>query len=47
MKQMEKEELKTINGGGSCIVTGAIVVAGIVFLVGIIDGFLRPYKCRE
>lgn len=47
MKQIEKEELKTIHGGGSYIVTGAIVVAGIVFLVGIIDGFLRPYKCRE
>lgn len=47
MKQLENHELKTVYGGGISIAAGAMIVAGIVFLIGVIDGFLRPYQCRE
>ncbi len=47
MKQIENCELKTIYGGGVSIGAASIIVAGIVFIIGVIDGFLRPYQCRE
>lgn len=47
MRQLEIQELKTIYGGGLSIAAGACIVAGIVFLIGVIDGFFRPYQCRE
>lgn len=33
-----------INGGG--IGLGFIIVAGIVFLIGVLEGFLNPSKCK-
>ncbi len=44
MKELEKKELMKINGGGWGI--GIAVGAGITFLIGVIDGFVRPLKCR-
>ena len=43
---LEKNELLKIYGGG--INTGIIlgIGAGIVFLIGVIDGFIRPLACR-
>ncbi len=45
---IEKEELKKIVGGG--VSTGASVAlaltAGIVFVIGVIDGYLRPLLCH-
>ena len=43
---LTNEELKMISAGSiSWAVVGAVVAAG-AFLVGVIDGYLRPYKCR-
>ena len=44
---MSDNELKTIEGGGLSF--GAIVgiAAGITFLIGIIDGIVRPLKCNQ
>lgn len=46
MNTLSDVELKDINGGAiSWHVIGAIVGAG-AFIIGVIDGFLRPYRCR-
>ena len=40
----DKKELKQINGGGIGI--GLLITAGIVFLAGLLDGYVRPSKCN-
>ena len=45
MKEIKKEKLNEIDGGIST--WGAIGIgAGIVFLIGVLDGFFRPLKCN-
>lgn len=44
MKELEREELKKINGGGFGL--GLLIGAGFVLLAGIIDGYVRPLKCN-
>ena len=45
MKELKKEELININGGAVSwsLITG--ISAVVVFIVGIIDGIVRPVKC--
>ena len=45
MKELKQEELKNINGGfsfGTFVGIGAIVT----FIIGVIDGYVRPLACR-
>lgn len=46
MKELNKNEMLSIKAGG--ISAGAIAVIGgcIAFIVGILDGYVRPFKCR-
>lgn len=44
MVELTKKELKNINGGG--IGTFIAIGAGIVFMIGLIDGLVRPLACR-
>ncbi len=45
MKSLNNEEL--VNTTGGSLKTFALVAAGIiVFTIGVIDGYLRPKKCR-
>ncbi len=44
---LTENELKSINGGGITLTTGLIIIAGVVFLIGAIDGYLRPLKCNK
>lgn len=44
---MQISELKKINGGAISFTTGGLIVAGVVFLIGVIDGFVRPYACHK
>lgn len=46
MKEISKEELQDINGGFSLLAAAGIVAAG-VFLIGVVDGYVRPKKCNE
>ena len=46
MQELTKQELKQIEGGGLSIGTIALIGAGIVFLIGIFDGYFRPLACR-
>lgn len=46
MKDLSHEELKKVDGGFS--IWGTIgAIAGVTFLIGVIDGFVRPLACNE
>lgn len=45
MKELNSKELHDINGG-SQLAIGLAIVAGITFIIGIIDGYVRPLKCN-
>lgn len=46
MKELNKEEMLSIQGGS--ISAGAVALIGgcLAFLVGILDGYTRPFRCR-
>ncbi len=46
MSVLSKKELQEINGGAISLGTGLLIGAGIVFLIGVIDGYVRPLKCN-
>lgn len=45
MKELDTKELKSVSGGFN-IVTGLLMAAGITFIIGVIDGYVRPLKCN-
>ena len=47
IKQANTNELKQITGGGLSFLAGLGIVGGLVFLIGVIDGFVNPDKCNE
>ena len=47
MEKINKEELKNIDGGGLSLLGAAGIIAGVVFVIGVIDGYVRPKKCNE
>lgn len=42
--KLQDAELKQIEGGGWGL--ALLIGAGIVFLIGVIDGYVRPLKCN-
>lgn len=46
MLKINGNELKNIKGGGITIWGGIGIASGILFLIGVIDGFVRPLKCN-
>lgn len=46
MIKLKEEELKQINGGGFHIALGFLIGAVGSFLVGLVDGYIRPLACR-
>lgn len=46
MKKLEKNEMMMINGGAVNLGFWALIGSGIVFMIGLIDGFVRPLKCN-
>ena len=47
VKEVQTNELKTVYGGSISIGAGLAIVAGIVFIIGAIDGYLRPLSCHK
>lgn len=47
MKIINSEELLNIKGGAIKWGIIGLVAAGISFLVGVLDGLVRPFKCRS
>lgn len=45
MKSLSNKELCEIRGGFN-LGLGLLVGAGVTFLIGVIDGFVRPLKCN-
>jgi hypothetical protein len=47
LKELKSDELKEVKGGiiGSKLIMG--LITGGSFLIGLLDGFLRPLKCRN
>ena len=50
MKNLDEQELKTINGGiikltatGIALITGAVAS----FVIGVFSGYMRPYPCSS
>lgn len=46
MKKINKKEMMSINGGGVNLGFWALIGSGVVFLIGLVDGFVRPLKCN-
>ena len=46
MKKLKKQELTNIKGGGLKLGAGLLIGAAVVFVIGVIDGFVRPLRCR-
>ena len=46
MKELNNKELLSVNGGGIKIGLLIGLAAGVSFIIGVIDGFVRPLKCR-
>ena len=47
MIELNKEELKEINGGFTTLYKIIFVGGIITFIIGLIDGFTRPLKCNR
>lgn len=45
MEKLSKKELLECNGGFS-LGLGLLIVAGVAFLIGVIDGYIRPLACH-
>lgn len=45
--KLEKEELKNIKGGAFHLTLGFGIAAGITFIIGVIDGYIRPLACNK
>ena len=46
MKKLNNNEMKKINGGGVNIGLWVGIAAGVTFVIGLIDGLIRPLKCN-
>ena len=46
MKELKEEELMEVQGGGIGFGTGLLIVAGITFIIGVVDGIVRPLSCN-
>ena len=44
---VSNDELKELDGGGLSILGVAGIVAGAIFLIGVVDGYVRPQKCNN
>lgn len=45
MKTLTEEKLASISGGGLSFGAISAIIGGVVFLIGLIDGIVRPGKC--
>lgn len=47
MRKLKEKELKNITGGGISIGLGITIGAIVTFLIGLVDGYVRPLACRN
>ena len=49
MKELNNKELMKVEGGSFSFGVGALIAgiaAGVTFIIGVIDGIVRPLKCN-
>lgn len=46
MKNLSNNEMKKIDGGGVNVGLLMGIGAGISFLIGLVDGLIRPLRCN-
>lgn len=46
MEKLNNTELKKCTGGGLSFGACLGIIAGITFIIGVIDGYIRPLPCR-
>lgn len=46
MKELNVKEMKNINASGLSAGAVAAIGAGIAFIIGVLDGYTRPFRCR-
>lgn len=46
MRKLTNDELKSIEGGGISPGLAVGIIAGVTFIIGIIDGIIRPLRCN-
>ena len=46
MIKLKENEMKEISGGGINVGLWIGIGAGVSFLIGLIDGIIRPLKCN-
>jgi len=47
MNRLSNETMNNITGGAISRAALAAIIAGGVFIVGVIDGLIRPLKCHK
>lgn len=44
---LNKEQLLNVYGGTVDFGVVGVVIAAVMFVIGVIDGYIRPLKCKE
>lgn len=44
---LDNIELKEVNGGASKWIAAGIVGGVVTFIIGLVDGYLRPLRCNS
>lgn len=47
MNNIEEKELREIKGGAINLGTGLLIAGAIVFIIGLIDGYVNPTTCKK
>lgn len=45
--KLTDNELKKVEGGGLKVGAALAIAAGVIFLIGVFDGYTRPLACHE
>ena len=46
MIKLDNEDLKKINAGGISFGLGLAIAGALGFIIGVVDGFVRPLRCN-
>lgn len=46
MKKLNNEDLKKVSGGAFNFAIVTAIIAGITFIIGVIDGYTRKLACN-
>lgn len=47
MRELKKEEMFNIDGGGNSLIIGSVIGIILTFVVGVLHGYANPKSCNE